>query len=315
MRNNKDNPSNIYGSKHIFSEGIFMVYDRQIKYFDYIVNGEKVKGAGFAKAEVRDGLCRLQIHIDGMPLTTSALRNVILRSAEKESVIAAVKIEGGKGDTGVLELKTYGLGDKEISYFDIEEITIPFDTRQCLRCIWSSKNIVTTFEMEKYPAKEVIEEMPEEAETEAETATETATEINSDELKAAFITSDEMCRRNNTYKDNKWECLAGMYEHGSILGEMTDCIVIRPADFVIMPEKYYKLAGNSFLLHGYHNYGYVLLIKMEKRKEAQYYIGVPGTYYEKEKDAAIMFGFEGFECGRDYVHPGDFGYYMVSVEL
>jgi hypothetical protein len=82
-----------------------------------------------------------------------------------------------------------------------------------------------------------------------------------------------------------------------------------------MPEKYYKLAGNSFLLHGYHNYGYVLLIKMEKRKDAQYYIGVPGTYYEKEKDAAIMFGFEGFECGRDYVHPGDFGYYMVSVEL
>lgn len=300
-----------------------MVYDRQIKYFDYIVKNEKVKAAGFVKTEVRDGLCRMQIHIDGMPTAWPVLRNVILCSAEKESVAAAIQIDNGIGDTGVLELKTYGLGDNEISYFDLEEIIIPLDTEKFLRCIWRGKEAAKDMaeesgkesdtenikEAAKEPTKELRKELTKELTTEDKGAEE-----QTEELKAAHITSDEICR-SSMYKDNKWDCLAGMYEHGNILGEMADSLVIRPADFVIMPEKYYKLAGNSFLLHGYHNYGYVLLVKMEKRKETQYYIAVPGNYYEKEKDAAIMFGFEGFECGSDYVHTGDFGYYMVSVEL
>jgi hypothetical protein len=288
-----------------------MVYDRQIKYFDYIVKNEKVKAAGFVKTEVMDGLCMMQIHIDGMPTAWPVLRNVILCSAEKESVAAAIQIDNGKGDTGVLELKTYGLGDNEISYFDLEEIIIPLDTEKFLRCIWRGKEAAK--EPLKEPTKELRKEESKEESKEL-TTEDIAVEEQTEELKAAHITSDEICR-SSMYKDNKWECLAGMYEHGNILGEMADSLVIRPADFVIMPEKYYKLAGNSFLLHGYHNYGYVLLVKMEKRKETQYYIAVPGNYYEKEKDAAIMFGFEGFECGSDYVHTGDFGYYMVSVEL
>ena len=45
-----------------------------------------------------------------------------------------------------------------------------------------------------------------------------------------------------------------------------------------------------------------------------YYLGVPGTYFEREKMVAIMFGFEGFECD-GAVEIGKFGYYMRRVEL
>jgi hypothetical protein len=293
---------------NIYSEGNFMVYDRKIKYLDYIVDGEKVRGAGFVKAEVRDEICRMQIHIDGVANTASAPICIILCSKEKESTIAATKTEDGKGDLKVPELNTYRMGDKGVSYFEIDKIIIPLGGGRSLRCIWNQEKAVEI--------PQILTEAAQKTESERGTEIEEkeTEEKETKELHAAHITSDEMCR-SNTYKENKWNCLAEMYEHGNILGEMEDCIIINPGDFVIMPEKYYKLAGNSFLLHGYHSYGYVLLIKMKKKKEAQYYIGVPGSYYEKEKDAAILFGFAGFESGQDYVRPGDFGYYMVPVEL
>ena len=53
--------------------------------------------------------------------------------------------------------------------------------------------------------------------------------------------------------------------------------------------------------------------RVEKRGEILYYIGVPGSYYEKEKQVAVMFGFESFECEEEPARYGDFGYYMMKV--
>lgn len=43
--------------------------------------------------------------------------------------------------------------------------------------------------------------------------------------------------------------------------------------------------------------------------------GVPGNYFEREKQVAIMFGFESFECEAEPAKTGDFGYYMMRTEL
>ena len=84
---------------------------------------------------------------------------------------------------------------------------------------------------------------------------------------------------------------------------------------MILKSQYHKLVNNSFLLHGYYNYEHLLLAKIDKRGVDKYYIGVPGNYYEKEKQVAIMFGFESFECKTEPAGDGDFGYYMISVEI
>jgi len=42
---------------------------------------------------------------------------------------------------------------------------------------------------------------------------------------------------------------------------------------------------------------------------------VPGNFYEREKQVALMFGFESFECQKEPAQVGDFGYYMIPVEL
>ena len=52
-----------------------------------------------------------------------------------------------------------------------------------------------------------------------------------------------------------------------------------------------------------------------KKDGEQFYIGVPGNFYEKEKQVAVLFGFESFEGQREPAGNGDFGYYMVRVEI
>lgn len=88
-----------------------------------------------------------------------------------------------------------------------------------------------------------------------------------------------------------------------------------PADFVILPGKYYRMANNSFLLHGYYNYKHLVLKRAEVRGEERYYIGVPGNFYDREKQVAVMFGFEGFESKKEAADPGDYGYYLMRIEL
>ena len=60
---------------------------------------------------------------------------------------------------------------------------------------------------------------------------------------------------------------------------------------------------------------HLLLARMERKGETLYYIGVPGTFFEKEKQVAIMFGFESFECAEEPAQAGDFGYYMMRTGL
>lgn len=115
--------------------------------------------------------------------------------------------------------------------------------------------------------------------------------------------------------ENKWEQLFAIYPHITPFGDEREYLSLGPEDFVIFPARYYQLVNNSFLLHGYHNYSHLILTRIVHRGEIRYYIGVPGNYYEKEKQVAIMFGFESFECKTEPVQQGDYGYYMMRIEL
>jgi len=117
-----------------------------------------------------------------------------------------------------------------------------------------------------------------------------------------------------TYED-KWNELCKKYEVIHPFGNKEEYLSLSPRDFIIFPEKYQHLVNNSFLLHGYYNYRHVILGKKEEGGKNIYYLGVPGVYYEREKMVAIMFGFEGFECGEKRAIDGGFGYYMRRVEL
>ena len=111
-------------------------------------------------------------------------------------------------------------------------------------------------------------------------------------------------------KEDKWEQILDTYENIHPYGDERTYVKLEPKDFVILQSKYQHLVNNSFLLHGFYNYRYVIL-----GKEQDYYLGVPGVFYEREKMVALMFGFEAFECPGGNVRAGEFGYYLRKVEL
>ncbi|MCM1100995.1 MAG: DUF6128 domain-containing protein [Acetatifactor muris] len=116
-------------------------------------------------------------------------------------------------------------------------------------------------------------------------------------------------------REDKWEQLCAIYPHIQPFSDEREYLSVGPQDFVVLPARYYPLVNNSFLLHGYYNYRHLILTRVRVRDKARYYIGVPGNLYPKEKKIAVMFGFEGFECASEPASDGDFGYYLIPVEL
>ena len=115
--------------------------------------------------------------------------------------------------------------------------------------------------------------------------------------------------------EDKWQQLSAIYPHIQPFRDERDYLSLTPSDFVLFPDRFYRAVNNSFLLHGYYNYHHLILARIERRGEIIYYIGVPGNFFEREKQVAIMFGFESFECETEPAKTGDFGYYMMRTEL
>ena len=65
---------------------------------------------------------------------------------------------------------------------------------------------------------------------------------------------------------------------------------IQRQDLSRLPRKEWRIANNSFLLHGFYNYHHLLYIEEDEK----IWIGVPGIYHEKEEVAANNFGFSEF---------------------
>lgn len=91
------------------------------------------------------------------------------------------------------------------------------------------------------------------------------------------------------------------------------CLKIDLKDLEYLPRENWGLANNSFLLHGYYNFRYLILAKLG---EHQYMIGVPGMYHNNERFMAAMFGFDHFKPVKDYKPlTGHFGYWYQWLRM
>ena len=115
--------------------------------------------------------------------------------------------------------------------------------------------------------------------------------------------------------EDKWQQLRQKYPKIHPFPSDVMFLSIKPEDFIIFQKEYQKLVQNSFLLHGFYNYGHLILGKLIDNENAPFYLGVPGVYYDREKQAAQMFGFIGFESTEQPVQAGSYGYYMIEVKI
>lgn len=89
-----------------------------------------------------------------------------------------------------------------------------------------------------------------------------------------------------------WEELCREHKPAALFEEWdTQCIQLELKDLRSLPKKYGYLGNNSFLLHGFFNYRYLVL---GRTAEERWFLGVPGVYQRQERVMAAIFGFPEF---------------------
>ena len=96
-----------------------------------------------------------------------------------------------------------------------------------------------------------------------------------------------------------------------------EILVIKPQDIGLLPRENWVYGNNSFLLHGYYNYRYLILARLGKTGErGRYILGVPGHYGNNEKYMAAMFGFDRFvRSTRQPPRDSRFGYWYTDLNF
>ncbi len=362
-----------------------MYYDKQIRYIDYLENGEKKRNCGYVKVTVTGSRLLLEMHIRDLYETDDVTSEVVMEGGGAEHRAGTVLIRQGSGSfrweckDREREGETLELGEN-LSYGQLERIYVQLSPRRSLRCVWRTVENPKPNMAEPEQENAVGMEEPDMAEPERENAVraeeadiaepEQENAVRAEEADIAepeqenavqeresdveepveaiftpavhiaeeagaaqpqqispeqqnLLAQPSQLERPQALKvphmtsmsEDKWQQLQKIHPHIRPFQDEREYLSLRPEDFVILHSSAYRLAQNSFLLHGYFNYDHLILTRMSQKDKNQYYIGVPGNFFEKEKQVAIMYGFESFECRQEPAREGEFGYYMIRVEL
>ena len=116
-----------------------------------------------------------------------------------------------------------------------------------------------------------------------------------------------------------WDRLRAAYPKVTAFECADGCeiLVIKPQDIGLLPRENWVYGNNSFLLHGYYNYRYLILARLGKSGErGRYILGVPGHYGNNEKYMAAMFGFDRFvRSTRQPPRDSRFGYWYTDLNF
>ncbi len=92
--------------------------------------------------------------------------------------------------------------------------------------------------------------------------------------------------------------------------EQALCVRVELKDLRLLPQKYRGAMNNSFLLHGFFNYHYLIL----GRKGTNWILGVPGIFQNQEHVVASVFGFPEFLAQAELTPRGErMGYWYRTL--
>lgn len=275
-------------------------YEKKTAYFDLIEDGERIGNAGFVKVIINNGQMRLTINITGLHKTDTLKTELRFVKEKTEIAIDVIQIREGRCIYSRL------FTEDELILLDarwekIHGVCMHLGERRILRAKISTAVQVS--------ANNGV------GENEAQ-----ENEVYENEISGNVEAMSVSAKKQPLIHDDKWMQLEDMFPHIHPFGDEREFLSIKPKDFVILTGNYQSLANNSFLLHGFYNYHHIILGKLpyvqnNTQNAYEFYIGVPGVFYEREKAVALMFGFESFECENKTAKAGDFGYYMKRVEI
>lgn len=295
---------------------------RFITYIYAYENTTKAGNTGFARIELRGEECRLEIHLRGVYAAQTHCKIYLFRkqgSGIEGSLIGEMDVRNGAGDFSVI-MKTAHISTSLLSFFEMEGIFLCSEDGRIFMSRWTEGEPLTVdmehfieWKAEQTEEKIYAEENPhaeenmyaeenmhvkenmhaEKKQQENKIQTAQFDRESDNELRATELPARNFFPQYQ-WKDI-WEQFLKSHPASMPFSEKNiTCIKIELKDIRELPRKYWYLGNNSFLLHGFFNYRYLVLGKIEEDNEDKWFLGVPGIYQNQERVMAIIFGFPEF---------------------
>lgn len=326
-------------------------YRRLISYIYTYEGNIKGKNIGYAKIEVRGDQCRIYVNVRNCSIGMNEA-NVYLMTPKIEISLGRIHLRNGSGEFRAV-VNADNILQKSQKIQDCYGLSIHDTGRIDRRCatIWEDA-VAYAAEVESgkaEPEKENQEiladgvsgkdEIGETAEKESESVESVESEKSegsekSDNSKEDQDSSSEFQNKEDIRKleseipweepdhlcaDDIWSMMQKKYPRMQAFDYENGCEIlrIRPQDIGLLPREMWGYGNNSFLLHGYYSFRYLIFARLEiPGGEPRYLLGVPGHYFRAEKNMAAMFGFSHFVLAKTQpMQEERFGYWYTDIRM
>lgn len=271
-------------------------FRRFVAYLYYYENDTKEYLAGFAKVEMRGGICRLEIHLKGTEYAGQEGKVSLFIRREGKILafpVGSMRLMSQSSDyTG--RISEGELGDETCHMQDVCGILIQPGDGNFYGSQWDDGEI----------HKEEIE---------MQAAEEPSLQTEEVPMRRIFPEQRRM-EKAEEKEASIWEHWENLKRKMTILhpfeGENITCVHMELRDLRELPQKYWYLGNNSFLLHGFFNYRYLFFGEQVTPEGRELFLAVPGVYQKPEKVMAAIFGFPQFRTEKPCQQlEGTFGYW------
>lgn len=271
---------------------------RWIRYLYEYDQGKKLRNVGFVKVEQGEGECAVHIHGKGLHMQGENRLNLYLFYEENEECIGIWQGTAENVDPAINYRLYYTREDtgKPENFEKIRGIILLSENERRYAAIWDDEPVhVDTMRIwQEASAGEELAAQEEVPEREMEPEQE------------------EMVVREETVVQETMP--VELEEASQEDASRIHCVKIQRRDLARLPRCEWKLANNSFLLHGCYNYRHLAFLEYKD----QLWLGVPGVFHPQEARAAEAMGFPEFIYRKDTDSTSEegeeFGYWCRRVK-
>ena len=284
--------------------------------YDRTIRGRNV---GFIRNDIRNDCCRMEIHIRGLErIKEKAPIFIIVRDSECIGIPAGeVVISQGVGNA-CLELRGNRIGKTDYSVNNIQAVIVRYNGGKMLMGCYVQhpaddllSGTFTKWEAQATPASPTPD--PDAARGVDSNSGDLYPNSRSDlgiENDSADLSPknpNNLGTENNSgdlypYANNSQGTEAKAEEICPTSEEAAQSPIykrIAITDIRSLPSRNWHLCNNSFLVHGFFCYHYLILKTINAPDGAKMHLGVPGIYASQERMMALLFGFNDFEIATD----------------
>ena len=283
--------------------------------YDRTIRGRNV---GFIRNDIRNDRCLMDIHIRGLErIKEKAPIYLIVRNGECIGIPAGeIVISQGIGNA-FLELPGNHIGKTNYNSGDIQAVIVRYGNGKMLLGSYvqhpASDLLSGTFT--KWEAQ-AIPESPEpdpnatRGENDDSDSIRPVSEVQrgqNDDSGSIRPVSEIQRGQNDNFDSTRPDALSQQGTAAPTEEKLCPPTYKRIAitDIRSFPAQNWHLCSNSFLVHGFFCYHYLILKTVNAPNSTQIYLGVPGIYASQERMMALLFGFNDFEVDTDHITQAD----------